>query len=352
MSNHLKNWWQKRKTKHYLKNHWHLFVDIFLLLVILGLAVNIVIIKTTKQNVDTTSVKHVPKILVSTSTDYLVINTDISKKNIYSDREFNLNLSLENNGDYEIKDLSLTPAFLNNSFSVTKIENNTEASNLRIKGTKLILDKLNAGEKVSVNLSLIISAKKGSPRLINWVLKASYLEDNKNYSKNYNLDGLKLITDLKIDAKAYYHSPQGDQLGSGPIPPLVGLPTNYWMFFEVDNQGNDLSNLVVSAKLSNGITLTSAKTLSAGDFSYNEGQKRITWSVKKAVVNNGNYQAGFEIQLLPTSKQVGLEPLLLTDISYIAVDSYTGERLSGKLPNIDTSLPADTINQGQGKVLE
>ena len=352
MSNHLKNWWQKRKTEHYLKSHWHLFVDAFLLLIILGLVINIIIIKTNKPVVDTTPVEHVSKIITGTSTDYLIVETDIKKDNIYSNQEFALHLNLENKGGVDISNLNLVPTFLSNSFSVSKIENKTESSNLQIKGSKIILEKLGAGEKVGVDLLVTLNIKKDSPRLVSWFLKTSYLENDKSYSKNYNLNSLKVITNLKVFANAYYHSKQGDQLGSGPIPPLVGLPTNYWVFFEINNQGNDLSNLTISARLPEGVTLTAAKTLSAGDFTYDESQKRITWTVKKAAINNGDYHAGFEIQLLPTEKQIGFEPLLLTNISYIATDSYTGEKLSGRLSNINTNLPLDDINHGQGKVLE
>lgn len=352
MSNHLKNWWLRRKTKHYLKNNWHLLVDIILILLILGLAINIIIIKTVKLSIDTTPIKHIPKILIGTSTDYLAIETEIEKTNIYPNQEFVLHLNLENKGVSDISNINLIPTFSNNSFSVSKIKNKSEIPGLQIKGSKIILEKLNADEEVDVDLLVTLNIKKDSPRLVNWFLRTSYLENNKSYSKNNNLDSLKIITNLKVEANAYYHSKQGDQLGSGPIPPLVNLPTNYWVFFEVNNQGNDLSNLTVSARLPEGVTLTSSKTLSAGDFTYDEGQKRITWTVKKAAINNGDYHAGFEIQLLPTEKQIGFEPLLLTNISYIATDSYTGEKLSGRLSNINTNLPLDDINHGQGKVLE
>lgn len=353
MTNHLKNWWQRRKTKHYMKKNWHLFADIFLLLIIIALIISLITInKLSQKSVDTTPIKHVSKIIVGTSTDSLFINAEIEKTSIYSGREFVLHLNLENKGNYELKDLSLSPIFTDNRFSISRIENKTENSNIKIKNNKLILDVLGVDEKLEADFSIVLNAKKGSPRLINWSLKTIYLENNKSYSKNYNLNSLKLITNLKVTAEAYYNSNQGDQLGSGPIPPVVGLPTNYWIFFEIDNQGNDLNNLTVSAKLPAGVTLASAKTLSAGNFSYDESQKRISWSVKNAVTNNGLYQAGFEVQLFPTNKQVGLEPLLLSNVSYIATDSYTGEKLSGRLLDVSTELPFDDINRGQGKVLE
>ncbi len=353
MFNHLKNWWQIRKAKHYLKSHRHLLVDIFLLLVIIGLMVYLVIIKNIPQpKVDAVSVGHISKITIGTSKESLIVKSELDSVNINSGESFIVHLSLESNSKYPVSGISLTPSFKNRDFSVSHITNKTSSSTLIIKDNKLILDQLLPGQKLESDISIIIKAKSGSIRYVDWFLKTAFTERGISYNKDYDVDSLKLITNLKINVNAYYHSRQGDQLGSGPIPPMVGLPTNYWVFFEVDNQGNGLNNLTVSAKLPDSVTLSSRKTLSAGEFSYDESQKRITWKVDKTTIGNGRYQSGFEIQLFPTTKQIGLEPLLLTNISYVATDSYTGERLSGKLPSIDTDLPYDVINKGQGKVLE
>lgn len=352
MSKHLKNWWEQRKAKHYLKSHWHLLADIILVSVILVLTVNLIFIKqSANKPVNTNPVEHVSKIIVNPS-EALSVKTEFSKTNIYSGREINLHLILENKGQQDINDLVISPTFSSGNFVVNGLKNETAPSNLKINNNKLILDKLAVGETIEADLVLIVNAKTGSPRSIIWSLKATYKEGEKNFEKTYSLETLKLISDLKVKGAAYYNSQLGDQLGSGPVPPMVGLPTNYWVFFEVDNHGNDLNNLTINAKLSDSVTLAGGKTLSAGEFAYNESQKRITWTVEKIKVANGRYQIGFEVQLSPTEKQVGLKPLLVSNISYLATDAYTGEKLSGKLPYIDTELPLDIINQGQGKVVE
>ena len=217
---------------------------------------------------------------------------------------------------------------------------------------KLILENLAAGETQEADIWLTVKAVSGSTRKIIWSLKAKYQEAGSDYINDFSLKDLKLITDLKIKAEAYYNSPLGDQLGSGPVPPIVGFPTNYWIFFEVDNSGNDLSGVSVNAKLPEGVTLASRKTLSAGEFNYDESQKRLTWTIKSAPQNNGLYQVGFEVQLIATASQVNTNPLLVSNISYLATDAYTGEKLSGSLTPLDTQLPLDTINRGQGVVVK
>jgi len=351
MSNRLKIWWEERKAKHYLKSHWHLIADVILLFIIIALVINLIVIKqTAKPKVDTNPIGHVSKITATTTLESLAVKSEISAVNIYSGKAVNMHLSLENKGVQDLSAINLSPVFLNNSFVVNKIENTSASSSLKIKNNKIVLEKLAVGETVNADILVTLSAKTDSPRAVNWSFKTTYKEGDKTYNNLYDLNTLKLITNLKVKAAAYYNSQLGDQLGSGPIPPIADLPTNYWIFFEIDNNGNDLSNLTVSAKLPESVTLSNGKTLSAGDLIYDESQKRVTWSVKKVSVASGRYQAGFEIQLLPTTKQIGLKPLLLSNISYLATDAYTGERLSGKLPYIDTELPSDAINQGQAKV--
>lgn len=349
----LKKWWKLRHAKHYVNNHWHLIADILLLFIILGLVASLIIIKySPAPQVNITPIDHVVKdIATSTIPGSLLVNSELVKSNIYLGQAFNLKISLENSGKSEIKNLQITPQ-LSSGFTISKIENVNAASFVKVVGGKLILENLAPGEIQEADIWLTVKDVPNSARNISWALKAKYQEAGSDYINDFSLKDLKIITNLKIKTEAYYNSPLGDQLGSGPVPPILGFPTNYWIFFEVDNLGNDLSGVSVNAKLPEGITLANRKTLSAGEFNYDESQKRLTWTIKNAPQNNGLYQVGFEVQLMATANQVNTNPLLVSNISYLATDAYTGEKLSGSLTPLDTSLPLDTINRGQGIVVK
>lgn len=348
----LKNWWKKRRTKHYLKSHWHLILDIILVVVILLLITTVFVVRYYAVfKINTTPIKHIAKEeFVSPIPGSLIIKLVVSKTNIYSGETISLKIHLENDGKDIIKKLELTPRLLSDGFTISKLVNTNALSEVKVNGRKLILENLLPSDVIDAEIFITLNAEPDSLRIINWRLNSAYQEAGENHTGDNALASLKLITDLKIKAEAYYNSSLGDQLGSGPIPPLVGFPTNYWIFFEVDNKGNDLSGLTVSAKLPVGVTLSNHKTLSAGEFTYNESQKRLTWLVKEASIKNERYQVGFEIQLIPGANQLNTSPLLVSNISYLATDVYTGEKLSGKLSAIDTELPLDTINRGQGTV--
>ena len=47
-----------------------------------------------------------------------------------------------------------------------------------------------------------------------------------------------LSTDLSLRTEVRYFTPEGDQLGRGPLPPTVGETTKYWVFVQVYNTTN------------------------------------------------------------------------------------------------------------------
>jgi hypothetical protein len=159
----------------------------------------------------------------------------------------------------------------------------------------------------------------------------------------------KTPSNLVVQTLIYYHSPQGDQLGSGPIPPIVGIPTTYWLFFKAENQGNEIGEFLMSAKLPNNVVFTGNKTLNAGDISYQPDRHLLIWKVNSLSKEKSSYSAGMEISLTPTPQQVGKNCELVGSIFYSAKDLEAETELSGNLKSMTSFLDFDKINRGQGK---
>ena len=160
----------------------------------------------------------------------------------------------------------------------------------------------------------------------------------------------KVPSNLKVQATVLYNGLQGDQLGSGPIPPIVGIPTTYWLFFKAENNGNEVGDFLMSAKLPSNVVFTGNKTLSAGTISYQEDRHLLVWSIKALAKEKAVYSAGMEISLTPTTKQVGKNCELVNNIRYSAYDTEADTESSGTLKSMTSALDFDKINQGQGKV--
>lgn len=348
-----KKWWDKRLDRYYLKQRWHLVADAVLITIVLTLLLVFVPLYYFRPAaVDTNSVEHVEKIEAPLTGNSLIIESETNKKNISSEQEFTLKINISNIGKTDLTNIDLSLLLDSNKFSISRIKSLSSESSLIVSGRKILLANLSAGSSQEIILSLVIKSLPDSPRLVIWQVSGLYQEENLSKKLSYQLPDLKLLSSLSVKAAAYYNSPQGDQLGSGPIPPQVAIPTNYWVFFSLQNIGNKLGNLEVSAKLADNVSFQGSRTMSAGDFYYNEKTKKLSWKIKEVEVTKEDYQVGVELQLIPNIKQLGTSPALLTDLSFVAQDLYGQESIGSKLPVVDTNLSFDPINKGQGVVIK
>lgn len=353
MKNIAAKWWKKRLDRYYLKKRWHLIADIILASIALTLLVVFIILQSLKTpSVDTGKVPHITKPDISQAQEPLSIQASVDVDSIQSGKDFDLNIRLSNSGVDDINDINLGLLLSSTKFSFSKISAAYDTEGFKISGRKASLAKLKAGENRDLTLSIGIKNLPDSSRLVTWRLNAEYQKGNETHKLQQALRDLKLVSSLNVKAAAYYNSPQGDQLGSGPLPPQVDTPTNYWVFLSPENIGNELSDFIMSATLAENVYFYDQKSLTSGSLSYNEKQRRITWTVPKLSPENGTYQAAFELQLIPSQKQVGQQALLLENLVFSAHDSYSGQTVSGQKQPLDTQLPLDLINKGKGVVKE
>lgn len=156
-------------------------------------------------------------------------------------------------------------------------------------------------------------------------------------------------TILNVKSAGYYYSSQGDQLGIGPLPPIVDIQTNYWVFWEIDDFNKDLENFVMTAQLPENIIWTDNKTVLAGKLNFGQMSKRVVWEIDK-IEKQGSYKIGFEIGLIPVQNDIGKILNLLTDIKYQAKDKFSQE-IKNSLNNITTDLIFDNLAKGKAKVI-
>ncbi|MCX6797724.1 MAG: hypothetical protein NTX66_00695, partial [Candidatus Falkowbacteria bacterium] len=211
------------------------------------------------------------------------------------------------------------------------------------------LKNLNSEISDSLDISLNLRGNAIKNHEVNWQAQIEYRGGQETYKDFKLLPRLKILSDLKASAKIYYNSPQGDQLGAGPIPPQIGLPTNYWVSLAVLGLTTDLGNFIMSAQLPKNVNLTDKKSLLAGNLKYTPGNRQVIWSIPQ-FDSEATASAGFEIQFIPGSDQAGKIADLLKNIRYSATDKLTDTELSGALNNLNTNLEFDRINSGQGRV--
>ncbi|MHB8903689.1 MAG: hypothetical protein ACYC40_01110 [Patescibacteria group bacterium] len=342
-----------RWEKFYSRNPWHLILELSLLTIIIILISLVIGLNS-----------YHPASSLKNSSSTPIINTPIDLNNppldlIGSLDQTNLNikdgiilkLNFKNNSGHLLNELKLDFNVLSKNFLIDHLElidqNN---SNIIINSTELSLPDLPANLKSELSLKVYFKRKDNISKEIIWQINSGYLVNNQNLKQIFDLPSLHIASTLSVDSRAYYNSPQGDQLGAGPLPPLVNLPTNYWIFLEAKADGI-FNNFIYSAKLPRGVELTGNRSILAGDFTYNKDSRQIIWRVSSIEANLSDYQAGFEVQLIPGSDQVGKILPFLNSAHYSAQEADGAKiKINEETKSPDTDLEFDSINKGQGQI--
>ena len=349
----IKHHFSKRWERHYAKSHWPIIVDIasiFAVLAILALFVGLhkynpdILLSLTNFNGNKTNNGYI----LDLSQPPLEIKAEFKDLYISLDEPVSvLSIDLKNKAPEEIINLEIEIKSLNQNLIVNEI--NSEFEGVSIDNNKIKISRLTATEEKNIKLK------------INWLINnfSGQKADIKlDYNYNINKQDVKnteIITSPRVEsgvkgrAIILYTGSEGDKLGLGPIPPVAELPTNYWLFFEVENEG-DLENFIMYGRLADNVKPTANYSLLDGEFYYDEDNKQVIWKIEKIENNESGLRLGLEIQLIPSLEQIGKVVELIGNINYSATDPVSGKELKGSLKPIDSNLPDDKFNKGMGEI--
>lgn len=352
----LQRHWLNRFEKYYRRNHWNLIVDFSFLVIIIILLSSVIGLYLYRPAASLKNVTDNP--IINTPIDLnnppLDLSAELLNSSIASGEGAIIKLTFKNNSDYSLNKLVFDFVSLNKNFSIDHLElleeNNPDIS---LNKTKIILPDLPANLSGEVSLKVYFKNKNSESKEvkeINWQISGTYLAGGQSLKQNFDLPLLNIASVLTVDSRAYYNSPQGDQLGAGPLPPIVSLPTNYWLFIEANADG-DFNNFIYSAKLPRGVEVTGNRSILAGDFTYNKDSRQIIWRVPLVKAGSSDYRAGFEVQLIPTDAQFDKVLPFLSSARYSAQEAAGAKtKVNEEIDSPDTNLEFDLINKGEGQV--
>jgi len=164
-----------------------------------------------------------------------------------------------------------------------------------------------------------------------------------------------VTTPIVIDSFARYTATTGDQLGRGPLPPLVGEPTKYWIFWNIRGTTNPISQLHIEGQLGRNVVFTGKQTVSEGaGVVYDPNTNTISWraaSVSPTLSPSAKVIGiAFEVSITPDDSQVGTMPTLISNIRATGTDATTGAFISASGASASTNLPGDAMAAGLGTV--
>jgi len=161
-----------------------------------------------------------------------------------------------------------------------------------------------------------------------------------------------LPTAIQFQSLAKYYTVEGEQLGLGPIPPVAGQATKYWLFIKVGNFTHDLSDVLVTGKLPSNVSLTGKSSVTWGEnITFNIPTREIKWLLGNLSVDNNQEpkNAAFEIEVIPEVEQIGQPAILLDQLEISALDTAVNQVIKQTSPAVTSNLTADSDGLVQDK---
>ncbi len=159
---------------------------------------------------------------------------------------------------------------------------------------------------------------------------------------------MPLATEVTFKSEARYYTMEGDQLGRGPLPPIVGETTKYWIFIQIINTSNQLTSATFQTALPEGVTFTGKQSVTIGPhLKYDPGNRAITWNHSSLPANSltGLY---FEVAVTPTADQIGKNIQLTQDAHFTAQDNWTGKNFSFTNSGLTNNLKDNDEGSSKG----
>jgi len=294
----------------------------------------------------------------------LQLSHAISESSIIPGSTATIELAYENISNFELSDIELRISSDINIFNTSSIEGGYYSNGYYYFDDQS--STLESGEQGSVSMTIPVLTSLS--RSATDVYESIYVTTNSSavftFTPNeepvtVNTFGssfdLPLTSPINLSSFGRYWGPSGDQLGRGPIPPIAGQTTKYWIFWNLSGTTNELSNVSISADLGPNAELTGRQSVSVGS-SIESSNGTVTWSVGSLdptlPPTSSVVGIAFEVSITPSEDQIGTTPILLGSTSVTATDTFTGAFISNGASGVTTSLPYDTKASSYGGIVE
>ncbi len=161
---------------------------------------------------------------------------------------------------------------------------------------------------------------------------------------------LVVVSDLKFFTDARYFGPDGTPVGSGPLPMRVGEETEFLLRFKLTNSFHDLSNVIATANLPQGVVWKGVNEVQGGRLTYDETKREVRFEVNRMPVTTLELNAQFKVGVTPQETDRGKLMLLLNVARVEALDTISQTVFSTDTPAVSTALDADSQARGKGIV--
>lgn len=214
--------------------------------------------------------------------------------------------------------------------------------NIKIKNNMI------AREDTDGNYSIVASALAMSEEVAD--LNGGTLEVESNSITT------KINSKLDLRAEGRYYNDEYLPVGDGPIPPEAGETTSYRVYWYLQNNANEISNVAVTATLPDEVVWENETSITAGTLEYDKENKQIVWSINRVPALVGQQipelMAWFTISVTPTVSDVGTLLILLGKSEVSGKDTFTEQKATDTEDLITSNLDSDPLATDNGLVVK
>ncbi|MFA6306818.1 MAG: hypothetical protein WCV70_02825 [Patescibacteria group bacterium] len=158
----------------------------------------------------------------------------------------------------------------------------------------------------------------------------------------------KINSDLKLSEEVRYFNDDNLAVGSGPLPPKVGQSTSLKVYWVINNNLHELSDLRISVTLPANVAWDNKNRASVGSLDYDAQTNQVVWQIGRLPVTVYKADAEFNISVNPGEADRNKIMIILPGTGATAVDSETGMQINKTLKAKTTKLEDDNMASGDG----
>lgn len=297
----------------------------------------------------------------------LILNGKAESQSIRFGDMLRYAVTYKNTGNVTIEDVSLSvildtvPADKVLLWNALKDRAKGVRSGNRITWTKQqipSLSKIAAGEEGTLDFEIPVLAaplpdvKDGIYQITNWLEAEIARIDGADVKRSTKTAPIvaKITSDTKLGAQARYFNEDDIPVGSGPLPPEVGKPTTYRIYWTVENGLHELTDLRLSAKLPANVAWSGISSVDAGNLRFDAAAEKMIWTLNWLPTTIKKITVTYDVTITPTEDQKGGIPTLVDASIFEATDKSTGTSLLLSQPPLTTALENDENASGKGRV--
>ncbi len=159
-------------------------------------------------------------------------------------------------------------------------------------------------------------------------------------------------SDLAFNALSRFYDDEGNELGTGTIPPTVDETTSYRIQLDLTNSLHDINEIEVSATLPLNVSWTGRYATDMGELTFHPESRVVRWYINNLPTSISQLESYFEVSITPDQNDVGTFVKLVNPISVTATDSVTQEKMSVSNGELTTEASGDEYLANQGVVIE